>query len=67
MKTYTQAEFNSLPPLLTRSEFLDWTGMRSQDLSAAVKSGQINSCRLPGRKKLRYLKSEVARLGNLTL
>ena len=63
---YTQANFNKLPALVPRAVFLEWTGWRSQDLSTAVKDGEVKACRRRGHRLL-YYKTELARITNLSL
>ena len=59
----TQAEFDKLPALVSLQEFLDWTGYNRSDLSVEIRAGRIKTFLPPGRRKKKYYKSEIARLG----
>ncbi len=56
----TQAEFNKLPGLVSRSVFRDWTGLSSDELSDEVKARRIVVHQTDGYA--RYFKHEIARL-----
>lgn len=58
----TQEEFSRLPGMVSRAEFLDWTGYSVRELDEDVKAGLIKVYRPEGRVKARYFKSEIARL-----
>lgn len=68
----THDQWNRLPLLLTRSQFLAVTGLTSVDLSALVKSGHISPIRMPESRsrrgkcrKSRYRKVDAAALAGL--
>jgi len=63
----TQEEFARLPGMVSRSEFMDWTGYSDNELSEEVKSGRIRVYLPEGKTKARYYKSEIARLGGWKL
>lgn len=64
--SFTQEQFDKLPPLLPRGVFLDWLGWRSCDLSSAVKNGEIKCHKRPGHRR-KYYKSELARVTKLAM
>jgi hypothetical protein len=70
----TQAEFDRLPGLLTRSQFLEATGMDKEHLYTEVGAGRIDRYEIPRRKRqarlrtkrhtvFKYYKREAARIG----
>ena len=60
----TQAEFDKLPALVGRQEFMDWTGYDKDELGEEVKAGRIAVYKPKGRIHAKYYKHEIARLGN---
>lgn len=60
----TQEQFNKLPAMVSRQEFMDWTGYSYNDLHDEVTAGRIRVYRPDGKTKARYYKHEIARLGN---
>ena len=70
----TQSEWNQLPLLLTRSQFLACTGLTSSDLSALVRNGTICPQSMPvgptrkgTQRRSRYRKLDAARLVGLAM
>lgn len=70
----TQKEWNDLPLLLTRSQFLAVTGLNSSDLSALVRAGNIvpqvmapSASRQGLKRRARYRKVDAARMVGLGL
>lgn len=61
----TQAEFNKLPGLVSRSVFMDWTGLAHNELCDEVRAGRIETYRTNGYA--RYYKREIARLTGFKL
>lgn len=59
----TQAEFDRLPALVGRREFMEWTGYNRSELAQEVRAGRIKVYRPDGVPRARYFKSEIARLG----
>ena len=59
----TQAAFDRLPAMVSRAEFMEWTGYSANELKAEVDEGRIEVYRPPGHTKARYYKREIARLG----
>jgi len=59
----TQAEFDRLPAMVSRSEFLDWTGYSASELREEVEADRIKVYRPKNHTKARYYKAEIARLG----
>lgn len=60
----TQLEFDKLPALVGRQEFMDWTGYDKDELGEEVKLKRIAVYKPPGRIHAKYYKHEIARLGN---
>ena len=70
----THDQWNKLPLLLTRSQFLGVTGLTSADLSAMVRTGHIRPVQMPesasrkGKKrKSRYRKLDAAEIAGLEI
>lgn len=63
----TQVAFDNLPAMVSRQEFMDWTGYDRNELRQEVSSGRIQVYRPVGRRKAKYYKHEIARLGNWKL
>jgi hypothetical protein len=63
----TQEAFNRLPAMVSRQEFMDWTGYDKDELSEEVHAGRIAIFRPAGRRKARYYKHEIGRLGGFKL
>jgi hypothetical protein len=68
----TQEEFNQLPLLLRRKEFLAVTGLSKGRVYEMIQAGTLRVVRRPWRKRRRgqreevlYLKREAARLGGM--
>lgn len=59
----TQEAFDRLPALVSRAEFMDWTGYCESELREEVQAQRIRVYKPKGHAKARYYKSEVARLG----
>lgn len=75
----TQAEFDGLPGLLTRSQFLEATGLGAETVRALRLSGELEVFALPKAERLKaqgsrlkkkkrcvkhkYFKREAARIG----
>lgn len=60
----TQGAFEMLPAMVSRQEFMDWTGYSASELHDEVAKERVKVYRPQGRSKARYYKSEIARLGN---
>ena len=60
----TQANFDRLPALVSRAEFIEWTGYDRGLLAEEVAAGRIAVWKPKGHTKAKYYKSEIARLGN---
>lgn len=70
----THKEWNDLPLLLTRSQFLACTGLHSNDLSALVRTGNVSLVEMPSgssrkgaTQRARYRKLDAARLVGLSM
>lgn len=68
----TLQQWNNLPLLLTRAQFLAVTGLSSTDLSALVRSGRVvpvlmeaSPARTGTKRKARYRKQCAAALAGL--
>jgi hypothetical protein len=59
----TQTEFDKLPAMVSRQEFMDWTGYSASELMEEVNAGRIKVYKPKGHKKARYYKHEIGRLG----
>ena len=59
----TQAAFDRLPAMVSRTEFMEWTGYSPHELMEEVEAGRIEVYRPEGNTKARYYKREIARLG----
>ena len=59
----TQAEFDKLPAMVSRAEFMDWTGMNHNEVAEEVTAKRVEIYRPKGQTKARYYKREIARLG----
>ncbi len=59
----TQANFEKLPALVSRQEFLNWTGYDKNELAEEVKAGRIQTYKPKGHVKAKYYKFEIGRLG----
>lgn len=59
----TQGAFELLPAMVSRQEFMDWTGYSRAELREEIRSGAIKVYRPKGHVKARYYKAEIARLG----
>lgn len=59
----TQAAFDKLPAMVSRAEFMEWTGYNAQELKGEVDAERIEVYRPKGHTKARYYKREIARLG----
>lgn len=58
----TQAAFNRLPGLVSRQEFMDWTGLNKDDLGTEVKASRIKVYKARKTGYAKYYKDEIARL-----
>lgn len=60
----TQDTFDRLPMWVSRSVFLEWSGLRDADLAAEVKAGTVAARHRPGNPKARakYYKASLARI-----
>lgn len=63
----TQTAFDRLPALISKQEFMDWTGYDRNEVQQEVKAGRIKVHRPEGHVKAKYYKAEVARLGGWKL
>lgn len=63
----TQALFDTLPGLVTKEEFQDWTGMSDEDLYAERKAGRIAVFKPDEHGYALYYKREIARLTGFKL
>lgn len=62
-----QANFNLLPGLVSRADFLYWTGYSEEDLDEAVKGGEITVHRRTANGYAKYYKVEIARITGFRL
>lgn len=58
----TQEEFERLPGMVKRAEFLAWTGLNKDDLLAEVRAGRIQVFKPDENGYALYYKHEIARL-----
>ena len=63
----TQKEFDELPGLLTRAQFLAATGLTRHKLHEGVTGGQIRRYKLTKTGYGKYYKAEAARIGGFEL
>jgi|SRR5581483_584798 len=58
----TQQLFDMLPGIVSRAEFMDWTGLDEHELREEVRAGRIVVYRPHPHGYARYYKHEIARL-----
>jgi hypothetical protein len=59
----TQEAFEKLPALVSRQEFMDWTGYSDHELREEISNRRLKVYRPKGRVKARFYKFEIARIG----
>lgn len=64
---FNQGAFDGLPALVSRKEFMAWTGYDKDELAAEVREGHVRVYRPKGYVRAKYYKSEIARLGGWKL